>query len=416
MFRALIIAIVIALAAWGYLYSQQLQTSEEPLVEVGITTERSLDSDEPSAETTMAGESIAVAELTTASDTEQQPTQNARIETALLAGGCFWCVEADLEKVAGVFTVVSGYASGDSDNPTYEDYDEHGHREVVLVTYDANTVTYGQLVEYMLKHADPTDKDGSFNDRGFEYSPAVYYKNDTEKMIAETVVGYLDSLDVYDQPIDIYIEAWTDFYPAEEYHQDYYIKNPLKYGYYRRGSGRTAFIEKYWGDAADEYVVPANMHTGEILGNSWENFVMPSDAELRTLLTPLQYQVTQEEATERAFANEYYDNKEAGIYVDIVSGEPLFSSTHKFDSGTGWPSFTQPIDATRVTFHEDNRFFLQRTEVRSAIANSHLGHIFNDAPPELGGIRYCMNSASLRFVPVEEMEAEGYGDYLYLFE
>ena len=343
--------------------------------------------------------------------TDEIPEQ---FNTALLAGGCFWCVEADLEKLPGVITVISGYAGGTTVNPTYDDYGTDGHREVVLVTYNPTKVTYGQLVEYMLKHADPTDKEGSFGDRGFEYSPAVYFKDTTEESIAREVITHLDSLGVYEESIDVYIEPWTEFYPAEEYHQDYYIKNPLKYGYYRRGSGRTAFIEKHWGNTVDSFVVPINTNT--TLSDDWKNFVKPTDAELRVRLTSEQYHITQEQGTERAFHNEYYDNTEPGLYVDVVSGEPLFSSTHKFDSGTGWPSFTQPIDSRQVTLHEDNRFFLQRIEVRSAIADSHLGHVFNDAPPELGGIRYCMNSAALRFVPIADLVSEGYGEYSYLFE
>lgn len=356
-------------------------------------------------------------------------------QTALLAGGCFWCVEADLEKVNGVLTVESGYAGGTTKGPTYKNYADGGHREVVLVTYDANVVTYGQLVEYMLKHADPTDKDGSFHDRGYEYSPAVYYKTEAERADVEAIVAHLDSLGVYEKPIDIYIEPWTAFWPAEEYHQDYYLKSPWKYKYYRQASGRTAFIEKHWGDESDRYVVPINQgvpvspeteaetsietktDADEAADTTpWTSYVKPSDAILKQTLDPLQYKVTQEEGTERAFTHAYASNYEDGIYVDILSGEPLFSSTHKFDSGTGWPSFTRPIDPRFVSLHEDNRFFLQRTEVRSVHGDNHLGHVFNDAPQELGGIRYCMNGVSLRFVPKAEMVDAGYEDYLYLFE
>lgn len=361
--------------------------------------------------------------------TNPLPTVPDHLDTAVLAGGCFWCVESDLEKLDGVENVISGYSSGTSENPTYKNYAQAGHREVVLVTYDPTRVTYGQLVEYMLKHADPTDPDGSFYDRGYEYSPAVYYDNASEKQIAEQVIQELDEAGVYEKPIDVFIDERVDFWPAEEYHQDYYKKNQLKYKYYRTGSGRDAFIEKHWGDDASTFTTPTNTIVEEEpitndnetamqddTTNHWETFVMPSDEQLREDLTPIQYKVTQHEGTERPFQNEYYDNKAEGIYVDIVSGEPLYSSTHKFDSGTGWPSFTQSIADGGVVEKIDKSFFMTRTEVRSRIADSHLGHVFNDAPAELGGIRHCINSASLRFIPKEDMEVQGYGDFLYLFD
>lgn len=286
--------------------------------------------------------------------------------TAIFAGGCFWCVEADFEKLRGVGDVISGYAGGTTANPTYENYAAGGHREVVEVHYDATKINYRKLVEHILTHADPNDTTGSFVDRGLQYSSAIYFGNKDEEKIAREVAKGL--------PIPILPRP--TFYRAEEYHQDYYKKNPVRYTYYRNASGRNEYIKK---------------HSG---------------------LTELQYHVVKENGTEPPFKNEYWDNHEEGIYVDIVSGEALFSSKDKYDSGTGWPSFTKPISEKAVTLHEDNTLFVKRTEVRSAIADSHLGHVFDDGPQDKGGKRWCMNSAALRFIPKKDMEKEGYGEFI----
>ncbi|MCA9365611.1 peptide-methionine (R)-S-oxide reductase MsrB [Candidatus Kaiserbacteria bacterium] len=338
--------------------------------------------------------------------------------TMLVAGGCFWCVEADLEKLSGVISVVSGYTGGDSENPTYDNYSKDGHREVVEVTYNPNVVSYEEILIYAMKHMDPTDDDGSFGDRGDYYSPAFYYETDEEKNIIENLISDVNDNGPYDKPLAIDIEKKSAFWPAEDYHQDYYkgTLSKLKYKYYRNASGRDKYIEKYWGNDTDASLYWRNKNNNKHSNTDWQNFVKPSETELKSSLTDIQYKVTQKNSTEKSFDNEYWDNKNDGIYVDIVSGEPLFSSTHKFDSGTGWPSFTRPIDYNFVTEHDDYLLLQPRTEIRSAIADSHLGHVFNDAPVELGGVRYCMNSASLRFVAKENMEAEGYGDFLYLFE
>ncbi|USN87758.1 MAG: peptide-methionine (R)-S-oxide reductase MsrB [Candidatus Nomurabacteria bacterium] len=347
-------------------------------------------------------------------------SQSVATATALLANGCFWCVEHDLEEVKGVINVESGYAGGSTENPTYENYAAGGHREVVLVTYDPTQVSYANLVEHILKHGDPTDAEGSFYDRGPQYTPAIYYENEKEKTTALAVIKAIDGLHVFADPLPIVVIPRVQFWPAEEYHQDYAKKNPLRYKFYRSSSGRDNFIEKHWGDAAGEFSVtdlPVKDSAKVIYNeNYWDGYQKPSEAELRSVLTDLQYKVTQKEGTERPFTNVYDKNYEQGVYVDIVSGEPLFLSTDKYDSGTGWPSFVKPISDEAVTLEEDNTLFTSRTEVRSAHADSHLGHVFDDGPTDRGGKRYCMNSAALKFVPLADMENEGYGYLLPLFE
>ena len=337
--------------------------------------------------------------------------------TAILAGGCFWCVESDFEKLPGVLDVVSGYSGGTSANPTYKNYAQEGHREVVEVTYDSGKLNFANLVEYLIKHSDATDPAGSFYDRGEQYAPAVYYGNESEKKVTQEVIAEIDKIKVYDKPIALKVLPRVAFYPAEEYHQDYYKKNPLRYQYYRTGSGRDAFIQKYWGGRPELFsgwvVTTTKTMTGK---TKWESFVKPTETELRAKLSPLQYKVTQEQGTEKPFDNEYHANKSAGIYVDIVSGEPLFSSKDKYDSGTGWPSFVKPITAEAVRLYLDTGLFTTRTEVRSSYADSHLGHVFDDGPQDRGGKRYCMNSASLRFVSKDKMIQEGYGEYLKYIE
>jgi peptide methionine sulfoxide reductase msrA/msrB len=333
-------------------------------------------------------------------------------KTALLANGCFWCVEHDLEEVEGVIDVVSGYAGGSTENPTYKNYDAGGHREVVLVTYDANTVTFGNLVEHVIKHGNPTDAEGSFGDRGQQYAPAIYYESEHEKNEAVRVIQAIDALRVFPEPLPLVVIPRVAFWPAEEYHQNYAKKNPVRYTYYRTASGRDAFIKKQWGDSAGSFVVSplkdVEMKPITSRENSWESFVKPSNDVLKTLLTGIQYKVTQEDGTEPSFQNAYDKNYNEGVYVDVVSGEPLFLSKDKYDSGTGWPSFVKPISDDAVTLHEDNTFFSKRTEVRSRYSDSHLGHVFDDGPEDRGGKRYCMNSAALLFIPRGDMEKEGY--------
>ena len=340
-----------------------------------------------------------------------------RSETMLVAGGCFWCVESDLEKLPGVTAVVSGYAGGKTENPTYKNYGAGGHREVVEVTYNPNIVSFEEILIVTLKTTDPTDDEGTFADRGDKYSSAFYYETPEQLEIINKLIGEVNEFGPYDKPLAIDIETRPTFYQAEDEHQDYYkgTLTKLKYQYYRNASGRNDFIAKYWGTdtgpALSWRKVEAN-NSNKINKNMWVNYSKPTAEVLKRELDALAYKVTQEEGTERAGSSELDKNYESGIYVDILSGEPLFSSTDKYDSGTGWPSFTKPISDEVVTEHEDKSLFGTRTEVRSAIADNHLGHVFNDGPKDKGGERYCMNGVALRFVSKAEMEKLGYGDYL----
>jgi len=346
-------------------------------------------------------------------DTAVLPNTTA---TMMVAGGCFWCVESDLEKLPGVSAVVSGYAGGTNENPTYENYGAGGHREVVEVTYNPAVISFEEILIYAMKHMDPTDGAGSFGDRGFDYTPAFYYSNDKEKDIIDNLIQEVNEKGPYDKDLAVAVEATPKFWTAEDYHQDYYkgTLSSLKYKYYRTASGRDAFIQKVWGTDTKATLPWRHTTANTISMNDsfWENYVKPSKEVLRTQLDELTFKVTQEEGTERAGTSPLDKIYERGIYVDVLSGEPLFSSKDKFDSGTGWPSFVKPITANAVTEHEDNTFFTKRTEIRSAIADNHLGHVFPDGPRDRGGLRYCMNGVSLRFVPESAMEREGYGSFL----
>ena len=323
----------------------------------------------------------------TESSKEQKMTMESKQEHQIiyLAGGCFWGLEASMERIQGVTDAVSGYANGKGDTTNYQLLHATDHAETVKVTYDPNKISLDKLLQYYFRVIDPTSINKQGNDRGRQYRTGIYYQNEQDKAVIEAALKTLQSK--YQEPIQIEVEPLKNYVEAEEYHQDYLKKNPNGYCHID--------IKK-----ADEPLIDD------------KKYPKPSDTELKQKLTALQYDVTQGKHTERSFSNEYWDNFAPGIYVDITTGEPLFSSKDKFESGCGWPSFTKPIAAEVAEYQRDNSFNMTRIEVLSRSGHAHLGHVFDDGPRDKGGLRYCINSASIKFIPLDEMEKQGYGDLI----
>lgn len=316
---------------------------------------------------------------------ETMENKSTELKELYLAGGCFWGVEEYFSRIPGVSDVTVGYSNGTTEETRYEKLNETNHAEAVHITYDEKKIDLKKLIGYYFRVVDPTSIDKQGNDRGKQYRSAIYYQNEDEKKIIDEEI--LEKQKLYSQPIVIQVEPLKNFVLAEEEHQDYLKKNPNGYCHIDVTKAEDILIDE-------------------------SDYPKPSDEDLRKNLSPEAYAVTQENKTEGAFSNEYWDSFKPGIYVDVVTGEPLFSSEDKFDSGCGWPSFSKSIVPEVVTYDEDNSFNMKRVEVRSRSGNTHLGHVFEDGPKEKGGLRYCINSLSIRFVPKESMEKLGYGDLL----
>lgn len=328
---------------------------------------------------------------TAANPNEGIDYSKADFKTIYLAGGCFWGLEAYMEKIYGVDDAISGYANGKTTNPRYEDvvYKDTGHAETVEVKYDPNRISLSDLIAYYLRVVDPTSLNKQGNDTGSQYRTGIYYTAKAEQAIIEQVLK--DEQEKYSKKIVVEVEPLNNFTIAEDYHQDYLKKNPNGYCHIDLNKANDPIIDP-------------------------EKYPKPSDEELRRKLTDLQYSVTQRADTEHAFSNEYWDTNEKGLYVDVATGEPLFTSTDKYDSGCGRPSFSKPISPEVVSYHKDTSYNMERTEVRSRSGESHLGHVFNDGPKDLGGLRYCINSAAIKFISYKDLEEEGYGYLKHLIK
>ncbi len=315
--------------------------------------------------------------------TEYRPEVNSEQEVIYLAGGCFWGVEEYFARLKGVLDAHSGYANGQTDEASYQSIAESGHAETVRVTYDKNEIHLAEILAHYFRIIDPTILNRQGNDRGTQYRTGIYYVNDTQAEIARQMLEL--EAKKYTEPLVVELEMMTNYADAEDYHQDYLVKNPQGYCHIDLAKARQPLYPQY-----------------EKL----------SDDVLKAELDPLEYEVTMNNQTEQAYSHPYDKLDDVGIYVDITSGQPLFSSLDKYDSGCGWPSFTKPITNDVIQYLADDSHGMKRVEVRSELADSHLGHVFTDGPKDKGGLRYCINGASLKFIPEEEIAELGYEVYL----
>lgn len=324
-------------------------------------------------------------------------------KSVYLAGGCFWGVEGYFERIPGVVDAVSGYANGRTENPSYEDviYRNTGHAETVKVTYNPDQISLDDVLLYFFRIIDPTSLNKQGNDRGTQYRSGVYTTDPAEQRLVATALARLEAQ--YSKPIVVENVPLNNFYLAEEYHQDYLLKNPNGYCHVDLNKADIPLPNKPTNK-------PTDKNTSKVFDAS--NYQKPDVASLKQRLTSEQFYVTQNSGTERAFTHAYDDLFEPGLYVDIVSGEPLFSSKDKYQGGCGWPSFVKPIEDKAVVELVDTSYNMRRVEIRSKLADSHLGHVFTDGPRGRGGLRYCINGASLQFIPLAEMEAQGYSSWL----
>ena len=346
----------------------------------------------------------------TANSKDKAKSMNQK--TIYLAGGCFWGVEAYFERIPGILDAVSGYANGNTENPSYEDVVRRntGHAETVRVDYDPEQITLGEILQYYFRVIDPTSLNKQGNDRGTQYRTGIYYTDAADKPVIDQALTDLGKQ--HKKPVVVENEPLKQFFIAEDYHQDYLTKNPNGYCHIDVSLANRPLDaqEKSRAGARKPDSAAKPQNKGDSLDPA--RYHKPDAATLKARLSAIQYNVTQNSGTERAFTHQYDHLFEPGLYVDIVSGEPLFSSADKYNSGCGWPSFTKPLASQLVTEHEDLTYNMRRVEVRSRVADSHLGHVFPDGPKDRGGLRYCINGASLRFIPLADMEKEGYGDLI----